>query len=48
MLGKTLVEIAPQSVSAQTIVLPECSSGIYMTLVTTENGLYKQPILINK
>jgi hypothetical protein len=48
MLGKTHLEIVPQSVSAQTITLPECSSGIYMTRVITEQGLYSQPILISK
>jgi len=46
MLGKTMFTQAVQSVSVQTTTLPDCSPGMYMARVTTESGIFTQPIMI--
>ena len=46
MLGKTVFSQALQPISIQTTTLPDCSPGMYMARVTTERGIFTQPIMI--
>jgi hypothetical protein len=46
MLGKTIFSQALQPMSIKTTTLPDCSPGMYMARVTTERGIFTQPIMI--